>query len=151
MPTEAVEKPVEDTKPEDASGSGTESDSDDDVPELEDGDLQQQSQAWSNISPFTPINICLLMNVKIGYQRLICNLLYIILQVAAAAGIPEELVSKAKQSRSEKKARKAMSKLGKACVNQAKHVHYRKAMSKLGIGKALCVNQAKHVQHVQSR
>lgn len=174
MPTEAVEKPVEDTKPEDASGSGTESDSDDDVPELEDGDLQQQSQVWSNISPFTPINICLLMNVKIGYQRLICNLLYIILQVAAAAGIPEELVSKAKQSRSEKKARKAMSKLGKACVNQAKyvqhvqsrkamcklskacvnqakHVHYRKAMSKLGIGKALFVNQAKHVQHVQSR
>ena len=36
-------------------------------------------------------------------------------QVAAAAGLPEELVSKAKQSRSEKKARKAMSKLGK-CV-----------------------------------
>ena len=34
-------------------------------------------------------------------------------QVAAAAGLPEELVSKAKQSRSEKKARKAMSKLGK--------------------------------------
>ena len=35
--------------------------------------------------------------------------------MAAAAGLPEELVSKAKQSRSEKKARKAMSKLGK-CV-----------------------------------
>jgi len=35
------------------------------------------------------------------------------LQVAEAAGIQEELVSKAKQSRSEKKARKAMSKLGK--------------------------------------
>ena len=33
-------------------------------------------------------------------------------QVAQAAGLPEELVSKAKQSRSEKKARKAMSKLG---------------------------------------
>merc|ERR1712142_513653 len=33
-------------------------------------------------------------------------------QIAQAAGIPEELVSKAKQSRSEKKARKAMSKLG---------------------------------------
>jgi len=32
--------------------------------------------------------------------------------VAQAAGLPEELVSKAKQSRSEKKARKAMSKLG---------------------------------------
>ena len=34
-------------------------------------------------------------------------------QMAQAAGIPEELTSKAKQSRSEKKARKAMSKLGK--------------------------------------
>ena len=33
-------------------------------------------------------------------------------QVAQAAGLPEELISKAKQSRSEKKARKAMSKLG---------------------------------------
>jgi nascent polypeptide-associated complex subunit alpha len=33
-------------------------------------------------------------------------------QMAAAAGLPEELVSKAKQSRSEKKARKALSKLG---------------------------------------
>lgn len=32
--------------------------------------------------------------------------------MAAAAGLSEELVSKAKQSRSEKKARKAMSKLG---------------------------------------
>lgn len=57
MPTEAVEKPVEDTKPEDASGSGTESDSDDDVPELEDGDLQQQSQVRNDISPFISINI----------------------------------------------------------------------------------------------
>lgn len=56
------------------------------------------------------------MNVKIGYRRLICNLWYDIFQVAAAAGIPEELVSKAKQSRSEKKARKAMSKLGKASL-----------------------------------
>ena len=33
--------------------------------------------------------------------------------MAAAAGLPEELVSRAKQSRSEKKARKAMSKLGR--------------------------------------
>ena len=37
-------------------------------------------------------------------------------QVAQAAGLPEELVSKAKQSRSEKKARKAMSKLGEFFV-----------------------------------
>ncbi len=33
-------------------------------------------------------------------------------KVAAAAGLNEELVSKAKQSRGEKKARKIMSKLG---------------------------------------
>jgi DNA mismatch repair ATPase MutS len=37
---------------------------------------------------------------------------YVGCQVAQAAGLPDELVSKAKQSRSEKKARKAMSKLG---------------------------------------
>jgi len=36
--------------------------------------------------------------------------------VAQAAGLPDELVSKAKQSRSEKKARKAMSKLGAFCT-----------------------------------
>ncbi len=36
--------------------------------------------------------------------------------MAQAAGLNEELVSKAKQSRSEKKARKAMSKLGKLFV-----------------------------------
>ena len=34
------------------------------------------------------------------------------LQIAQAAGLTEEMVSKSKQSRSEKKARKAMSKLG---------------------------------------
>merc|ERR1711928_318233 len=54
----------------------TDSDSDDDVPELEETQATGQSQ------------------------------------VAAAAGLPEELVSKAKQSRGEKKARKSMSKLG---------------------------------------
>ena len=36
--------------------------------------------------------------------------------MAQAAGLPEELVSRAKQSRSEKKARKAMSKLGRSGV-----------------------------------
>jgi len=78
MPIDAVEKPVEETKPAEDSAT-SDSDDDDSPPELEETDpatLQQQSQ------------------------------------VAAAAGIPEELVSKAKQSRSEKKARKAMSKLG---------------------------------------
>jgi len=54
----------------------TDSDSDDDAPELEETAATGQSQ------------------------------------VAAAAGLPEELVSKAKQSRGEKKARKSMSKLG---------------------------------------
>ena len=39
--------------------------------------------------------------------------------LAAAAGLNEDLVSKAKQSRGEKKARKIMSKLGlkQVCVN----------------------------------
>ena len=39
--------------------------------------------------------------------------------VAAAAGLSEELVSKAKQSRGEKKARKIMSKLGLKQVREA--------------------------------
>merc|ERR1712172_160628 len=67
-------------------------DSDSDgVPDLEDGDVQQQSQ------------------------------------LAAAAGIQEELVSKAKQSRSEKKARKAMSKLGLKQVQGVTRVTIRKS------------------------
>jgi len=48
-------------------------------------------------------------------------------QIAAAAGIPEELVSKAKQSRSEKKARKAMSKLGLKQVQGVSRVTIRKS------------------------
>merc|ERR1719445_855130 len=48
-------------------------------------------------------------------------------QIAAAAGIPEELVSKAKQSRSEKKARKAMSKLGLKQVVGVSRVTIRKS------------------------
>merc|ERR1711945_82895 len=48
-------------------------------------------------------------------------------QVAAAAGLPEELVSKAKQSRSEKKARKAMSKLGLKQVVGVSRVTIRKS------------------------
>lgn len=45
MPTEAVEKPVEETKPEESASS--DSDDDDSLPELEEQDaaaLQQQSQ-----------------------------------------------------------------------------------------------------------
>merc|ERR1712098_859838 len=48
-------------------------------------------------------------------------------EVAAAAGLPEELVSKAKQSRSEKKARKAMSRLGLKSVPGVIRVTIRKA------------------------
>ncbi|XP_057374240.1 nascent polypeptide-associated complex subunit alpha-like isoform X1 [Daphnia carinata] len=48
-------------------------------------------------------------------------------QVAAAAGLPEELVSKAKQSRGEKKARKIMSKLGLKQVTGVSRVTIRKS------------------------
>ncbi|XP_067382276.1 nascent polypeptide-associated complex subunit alpha isoform X3 [Channa argus] len=75
------------------SGSGTESDSDDSVPELEEQDSTQTQQA----------------------------------QLAAAAEIDEEPVSKAKQSRSEKKARKAMSKLGLRQVTGVTRVTIRKS------------------------
>ncbi|XP_069119955.1 nascent polypeptide-associated complex subunit alpha-like isoform X2 [Argopecten irradians] len=91
MPTEAVERPMEDLKPDEGSASGTESDSSDSMPELEEGDAAQQSQ------------------------------------LAAAAGITEELTSKAKQSRSEKKARKAMSKLGLKQVQSVTRVTIRKS------------------------
>lgn len=49
------------------------------------------------------------------------------LQIAQAAGITEELVSKAKQSRSEKKARKLMSKLGLKQVQGVCRVTIRKS------------------------
>ncbi|XP_041711902.1 nascent polypeptide-associated complex subunit alpha, muscle-specific form isoform X1 [Coregonus clupeaformis] len=75
------------------SGSGTESDSDDSVPDLEEHDSAQTQQA----------------------------------QLAAAAEIDEEPVSKAKQSRSEKKARKAMSKLGLRQVTGVTRVTIRKS------------------------
>ncbi|KAL4646136.1 nascent polypeptide-associated complex subunit alpha, muscle-specific form isoform X2 [Arapaima gigas] len=76
-------------------GSGTESDSDESVPELEEPDsAQAQSQQA---------------------------------QLAAAAEIDEEPVSKAKQSRSEKKARKAMSKLGLRQVTGVTRVTIRKS------------------------
>merc|ERR1712047_187819 len=93
--TESVEQPqptkedVVELKNED------DSDSDDDVPDLED-DLDAQTAREQS-------------------------------QIAAAAGIPEELVSKAKQSRSEKKARKAMSKLGLKQVQGVSRVTIRKS------------------------
>ena len=74
--------------------SGTESDSDDELPDLEEGDAGQP-----NITS----------------------------DVAAAAGLTEEPVSKAKQSRGEKKARKAMSKLGLKAVQGVTRVTIRKS------------------------
>ncbi|XP_061470854.1 nascent polypeptide-associated complex subunit alpha isoform X10 [Rhineura floridana] len=78
-----------------ASGSGTESDSDESVPELEEQDSTQATTQQA--------------------------------QLAAAAEIDEEPVSKAKQSRSEKKARKAMSKLGLRQVTGVTRVTIRKS------------------------
>ncbi|XP_077184563.1 nascent polypeptide-associated complex subunit alpha isoform X6 [Paroedura picta] len=77
------------------SGSGTESDSDESVPELEEQDSTQATTQQA--------------------------------QLAAAAEIDEEPVSKAKQSRSEKKARKAMSKLGLRQVTGVTRVTIRKS------------------------
>ncbi|XP_036068694.1 nascent polypeptide-associated complex subunit alpha isoform X4 [Oryzias melastigma] len=97
MPGEATETvPIteqEMQQPQVETGSGTESDSDDSVPELEEQDSAQTQQA----------------------------------QLAAAAEIDEEPVSKAKQSRSEKKARKAMSKLGLRQVTGVTRVTIRKS------------------------
>ncbi|XP_069762064.1 nascent polypeptide-associated complex subunit alpha isoform X2 [Narcine bancroftii] len=76
-------------------GSGTESDSDESVPELEEQDTTQSTTQQA--------------------------------QLAAAAEIDEEPVSKAKQSRSEKKARKAMSKLGLRQVTGVTRVTIRKS------------------------
>ncbi|XP_072350087.1 nascent polypeptide-associated complex subunit alpha isoform X2 [Scyliorhinus torazame] len=76
-------------------GSGTESDSDESVPELEEQDTAQSATQQA--------------------------------QLAAAAEIDEEPVSKAKQSRSEKKARKAMSKLGLRQVTGVTRVTIRKS------------------------
>lgn len=76
--TEVEKATVSMTEPRGDSGSATDSDSDDTIPELED--------AGAGGATAFP--------------------------AAAAAGLPIDMVSKAKQSRGEKKARKIMSKLG---------------------------------------
>lgn len=87
-----VEKPaVADTKP-DHSSSSTQSDTDDEIPELE--DAGNGSAATASFPG-----------------------------AAAAAGLPMEMVSKAKQSRGEKKARKIMSKLGLKLVSTEKYLY----------------------------
>lgn len=79
-----VEKPshpVNETKVEDESATDTESD--DTMPDLDDGTAARNANANTNSE-----------------------------MVSAVTGLPMDLVSKAKQSRGEKKARKIMSKLG---------------------------------------
>nr|XP_031319497.1 nascent polypeptide-associated complex subunit alpha isoform X1 [Camelus dromedarius] len=90
-PTPSAKQPVLKNN----KGSGTESDSDESVPELEEQDSTQTTTQQA--------------------------------QLAAAAEIDEEPVSKAKQSRSEKKARKAMSKLGLRQVTGVTRVTIRKS------------------------
>ncbi|XP_018332645.1 nascent polypeptide-associated complex subunit alpha [Agrilus planipennis] len=91
-----VEKPqVAETKPE-QSASSTESDTDDEIPELEDAGTGGPTGTTA-------------------YPG------------AAAAGLPIDMVSKAKQSRGEKKARKIMSKLGLKPVQGVNRVTIRKS------------------------
>ena len=78
-----TQKPEEVVVEDKGPDSGTESESDDSIPELEDTGAGGAGEGIGAKDP-----------------------------VAAAAGLNEELVSKAKQSRGEKKARKIMSKLG---------------------------------------
>ncbi|XP_054834861.1 nascent polypeptide-associated complex subunit alpha isoform X3 [Eublepharis macularius] len=96
-PTTAAPPPLPAKQPvlKNDKGSGTESDSDESVPELEEQDSTQATTQQA--------------------------------QLAAAAEIDEEPVSKAKQSRSEKKARKAMSKLGLRQVTGVTRVTIRKS------------------------
>ncbi len=77
--TEVLSKNEEQVEKND---SGTESDSDDSIPELEDTAIEDAGQT-QGVNPLT-----------------------------AAAGLNEDMVSRAKQSRGEKKARKILSKLG---------------------------------------
>lgn len=84
-----VEKPkVAEAKPEHQSDSSTDSESDEEIPELEDA-----GNANSGAGAFPG---------------------------ASATGLPIDMVSKAKQSRGEKKARKIMSKLGLKPVSTQK-------------------------------
>ncbi|KAL9968355.1 hypothetical protein ACROYT_G026716 [Oculina patagonica] len=92
--TPAVENPPAEEEANAEVISGTESDSDDELPELEEGDAGQPT---------------------------------ISSDVAAAAGLTEEPVSKARQSRGEKKARKAMSKLGLKSIAGVNRVTIRKS------------------------
>jgi len=93
-----TQKPEEVVVEDKGPDSGTESESDDSIPELEDTGAGGAGEGIGGKDP-----------------------------VAAAAGLNEELVSKAKQSRGEKKARKIMSKLGLRQVAGVARVTIRKS------------------------
>merc|ERR1712088_1293848 len=94
--TEVLNNKDETLAPEvEKNDSGTDSDSDDSIPELEDTGAGAQTQGTNPL--------------------------------AAAAGLNEDMVSKAKQSRGEKRARKIMSKLGLKQVTGVSRVTIRKS------------------------
>merc|ERR1711977_805209 len=94
--TEVLNKKDEIVAPDVEKDSGTDSDSDDSIPELEETGVGGAQTQGTN-------------------------------PLAAAAGLNEDMVSKAKQSRGEKKARKIMSKLGLKQVTGVSRVTIRKS------------------------
>ena len=108
-----TQKPEEVVVEDKGPDSGTESESDDSIPELEDTGAGGAGEGIGGKDP-----------------------------VAAAAGLNEELVSKAKQSRGEKKARKIMSKLGLRQVRTSTYFFHRYTWFTLytvfDIGKKIC-------------
>jgi len=103
-----TQKPEEVVVEDKGPDSGTESESDDSIPELEDTGAGGAGEGIGAKDP-----------------------------VAAAAGLNEELVSKAKQSRGEKKARKIMSKLGLRQVAGVARVTIRKSKNILFVIQSL--------------
>uniref|UniRef100_F7F1W2 Nascent polypeptide associated complex subunit alpha n=1 Tax=Rattus norvegicus TaxID=10116 RepID=F7F1W2_RAT len=140
MPGEATETvpatEQELPQPQAETGSGTESDSDESVPELEEQDSTQTATQQAQQTTFKQASKALdLFEARSadfqdsqGYTEKPCLKRKLLSsQLAAAAEIDEEPVSKAKQSRSEKKARKAMSKLGLRQVTGVTRVTIRKS------------------------
>ncbi|KAL2293795.1 hypothetical protein Nmel_018859 [Mimus melanotis] len=131
MPGEATETvpatEQELPQPQAETGSGTESDSDESVPELEEQDSTQATTQQAQVGQVAHA-ICGGSESLRRHPRIVTDPPgFPSLQLAAAAEIDEEPVSKAKQSRSEKKARKAMSKLGLRQVTGVTRVTIRKS------------------------
>lgn len=121
-----------------SAGSGTESDSDESVPELEEQDSTQATTQQAQVGQAG--------GIPAGSGSLRCHLSVVTgssivsafpsLQLAAAAEIDEEPVSKAKQSRSEKKARKVRLQL--ALVGSPRAQSRAGGLTLLGLGCCPC-------------